>query len=255
MTAGPVTKPRTLDLPQFSPAPRGTQGSTAAAPAPKLPPEPPRPLQLPLEKSPSPPQHPPAPRRSSLNYHRNAANATTAVEILAQVSEAIALWHGELRQVIEQMQQVYRGGPLVDGWLEAMTTRRGGAHIPQEQRAFWRHSDPAQLNQYLETCWGQLAPRASTPPSVSQPVSQPMAPHQEPSPTAYRLCHLDGEGQVQCQVCPPEQLGAISQGIARYQQLRQLEQRKQWLEEKLRQAAIALGNTRDRLGLPTPPTT
>jgi hypothetical protein len=54
---------------------------------------------------------------------------------------------------------------------------------------------------------------------------------------------------MQCQVCPPEQLGIISQAIARNQQLRQLVSQKQYLEAKLKRAAEALEVTRRTLDI------
>jgi len=54
------------------------------------------------------------------------------------------------------------------------------------------------------------------------------------SPQAgYRLCGLDATGKMWSHPCPPEQLPSVSIAIARYQQLKQLLERKQHIETLL----------------------
>ncbi|WP_051463649.1 hypothetical protein [Leptolyngbya sp. PCC 6406] len=178
-------------------------------------------------------------RRPSFSSHRNEANATLAVDLLAQVGDAIAGWHQELRQVLADIETVYLAGPIVEGWLEAMTPDHDGHQTDSdsEEASLLRHGDPARLAAYVE----QLS-------------RQPAMPPRNTIPSQYRLCSLDADGRLQCHLCPPEQLAVISQGIARHQQLRHLVHRKQDLEAHLQRAAAALTVTRDRLGLPTAPT-
>jgi hypothetical protein len=60
------------------------------------------------------------------------------------------------------------------------------------------------------------------------------------SSTGYRLCGLDASGTVWTRPCPPDQVASVSMAIARYQKLRQLLGRKQYLETRLSQLAETL---------------
>lgn len=209
------------------------------------------------------PSQPPLPRgrRPSFSSHRNDSNASVAVELLAQVGTAVSTWHQTLRQTIEEMQVVYRSGPVIEGWLEAVP-QPGQGERPQSpgEMGLLRHGDVTTLASYVDhlsqsgasIAQGSNAQGSNAQGSNPQGFS-PQGSNPQGLNTQYRLCSLDPEGRVQCQLCPPEQLGAVSQGIARYQQLRQLGQRKQTLEAKLQQAAAALTITRDRLDLPPAP--
>jgi hypothetical protein len=160
-------------------------------------------------------------------------NASRAVELLTQVNQAVTAWHQELRQVLADIETVYLAGPIVEGWLEALPHGEGrGTVAAPAQAALLRHGDPNHLAAYVDHL------------ERDRPSS--------PSGGQYRLCSLDTDGRLQCQLCPPDQLGIISQGIARHQQIRTLVSRKQTLETALQQAAIALEQTCGQLGLPQP---
>jgi hypothetical protein len=58
--------------------------------------------------------------------------------------------------------------------------------------------------------------------------------------TGYRLCGLNPDGQVWSYPCPAEQVASLSLAIARYQKLRQLLGRKQYLETRLNHLAQTL---------------
>lgn len=257
MTQSSARSPVSLDLPTFRPRP--PQGRSAApGPTPEMAPMPAAPA-TPTSPSPTAPSHPvtvtplaatqlarsplpppessahlphlPKGRRPGFSSHRNDTNATRAVELLTQVNGTVGQWHAQLRQVLDEIQAVYLAGPIVEGWLEAVTPEAAPANpIPRQQdAAVLRHGDPAHLARYVD----HLTTDTAAPSAATQ----------------YRLCSLDADGRLQCQLCPPEQLGAISQAIARHQQLRTLVQRKQTLETNLHKAATALAQVCNQLEL------
>lgn len=173
-------------------------------------------------------------RRPSFSRHRNDVNASRAVALLTQVNQAVGQWHQELRQVLADIEAVYLAGPIVEGWLEALPSSSPSDPDPSApaQAALLRHGDPDHLAAYVDHLARDRA--------VSSSGGQ------------YRLCSLDADGRLQCQLCPPDQLGIISQGIARHQQIRTLVSRKQTLETALQQAAIALEQTCHQLGITQP---
>jgi hypothetical protein len=172
----------------------------------------------------------PKAKRPNFSSHRNDANAALALDLLNDVQEAIVGWHQVLRDTLLAIQQLYMAGPIIDGWLESVNRQTTQADL-DEHAAVLRHGDPAQIAAYVE----QLSQQAQADTALGG--------------TQYRLCRLDADGQMQCQICPPEQLGAISQAIARNQQLRQLVSQKQYLEAKLKRAAEALEVTRKALDI------
>lgn len=172
----------------------------------------------------------PKAKRPSFSSHRNDANAALALNLLADVESAIVEWHQALRETLLKIQQLYLAGPIIDGWLEAVHPQNAQQDL-QEQAAVLRHGDPAQIAAYVEK------------------LSQQPQPNSASTGTQYRLCSLDADGQVIAQTCPPEQLGAVSQAIARNQQLRQLLNQKQYLEARLKRAAEALDMTRQALDI------
>lgn len=172
----------------------------------------------------------PKAKRPSFSSHRNDANAALALDLLADVESTIKSWHQALRQTLLEIQQVYRAGPIVDGWLEAIPQAEPSTGL-HEVPSVLRHGDAQAVAEYVN----QIA--------ESAPAAVPSC------ETQYRLCSLDTDGRMQCQPCPPEQLGTISQAIARHQHLRQLLNRKKYLEARLKQAATALEKTRLTLGI------
>ncbi|MEM6521145.1 MAG: hypothetical protein AAF892_08515 [Cyanobacteria bacterium P01_D01_bin.71] len=172
----------------------------------------------------------PQAKRVQFSSHRNDANAALALDLLADVQGAIIGWHQALRTTLLEIQQLYLSGPIVDGWLESSDRQATQADL-DEQAAVLRHGDPEQVAAYI----AKLTQQAQL--SETAPSSQ------------YRLCRLDADGQMQCEVCPPEQLGVVSQAIARNQQLRQLVSQKQYLEAKLKRASETLEVTRKALDI------
>lgn len=172
----------------------------------------------------------PKAKRPSFSSHRNDANAALALDLLADVETAISSWHQALRDILLEIQQLYLAGPIIDGWLESVNRQASQADL-EEHAAVLRHGDPEQVEAYIEK------------------ISQQAQADSALGGTQYRLCSLDADGQMQCQVCPPEQLGVVSQAIARNQKLRQLVSQKQYLEAKLKRAAEALEVTRKALDI------
>jgi len=172
----------------------------------------------------------PRAKRPSFSSHRNDANAALALDLLNDVQSAIVSWHQALRDTLMEIQKLYMAGPIIDGWLESTNRQTNQADL-DDHVAVLRHGDPEQVAAYVEQLTQQAQAEETT------------------QGSQYRLCSLDADGQMQCQLCPPEQLGVVSQAIARNQQLRQLVSQKQYLEAKLKRASEALTVTRKALDI------
>jgi hypothetical protein len=223
-----VKKTTQIDLPSFTQARSAASQGTAEQPQPK------DAISYSMGKSiandaAALPLLPKA-KRPSFSSHRNDANAALALDLLADVETAISSWHQALRDILLEIQQLYLAGPIIDGWLESVNRQTSQADL-EEHAAVLRHGDPEQVEAYIEK------------------ISQQAQADSALGGTQYRLCSLDADGQMQCQVCPPEQLGVVSQAIARNQKLRQLVSQKQYLEAKLKRAAEALEVTRKALDI------
>ncbi|MEB3314491.1 MAG: hypothetical protein VKL98_10130 [Cyanobacteriota bacterium] len=171
----------------------------------------------------------PKPKRPVFSRHRHDANPALALKVLEDIQVAIAGWHGELRQILEQIQALYLEGPIVEGWLEALATAPAAC---RDTASLLRHGDPEAISDYVD----RLSQGSEVPPS-------------HPAPSAYQLCSLDADGQVQCLPCPAEQLSTLSQAIARHQRLRQLLDQKHYLEAKLQRSVEVLSHSRDSLDI------
>ncbi len=165
-------------------------------------------------KSPSLPKF----KSPSFSSHRHGANPALAINLLKEIEANVATWQTELQLILRQIQDIYLEGPIVDGWLEshAREPEEGGSETA-------RHAKVDRLMDYVEeisTSEGKVtceSPRAG-----------------------YRLCGMDETGKVWSRPCPPEQVPTLSVAIARYQKLRQLLGRKQYLETRLNQLAETL---------------
>ncbi|MGH1397478.1 MAG: hypothetical protein ACRAVC_26085 [Trichormus sp.] len=155
----------------------------------------------------------------SFSNHRHGANPALATNILQEIHEHVAGWQKELHTIVQQIQDLYLEGPIVNGWLESnpWDKEHGGT-------ATLRHGEVERLMDYVE--------------EICTPDGQKI-PHQ-PLKTGYRLCGIDAAGKVWSRPCPPNQLATVSIAIARYQKLRQLLGRKQYLETRLSQLAETL---------------
>lgn len=155
----------------------------------------------------------------SFSNHRHGANPALAANILQEIQAYVAGWQQELQTILRQIQDIYAEGPIVNGWLESnpWDVEHGGT-------ATLRHGEVERLMDYVEEI---CAPDGNK------------VPHQTLK-TGYRLCGVDESGKVWSRPCPPNQLATVSMAIARYQKLRQLLGRKQYLETRLSQLAETL---------------
>lgn len=173
----------------------------------------------------------PPKRRAVISSHRHDANPALATKVLHDIHESVESWHQSLRKVLLDIQAIYMEGPMVEGWLETVQPGPSGSG---KTASVLRHADPQELTQYIERLCRESTGGHKTP--------------QGPEPQ-YRLCSLDVDGQVHCQICPPDQLPFVSMAIARHQKLRQYLNQKQYLEAKLKRAVEALTLVREELGI------
>ncbi len=172
------------------------------------------PAQEGVGKTPSLPKF----KTPTFSSHRHGANPALAMNILQEIQEKVAGWQDELHNILQQIQDIYLEGPIVNGWLESNPSE------PETSgTATLRHAEVDRLMSYVEEI---CANDGKTP----HPVYR----------TGYHLCGLDNSGKVWSRPCPPDQLVSVSMAIARYQKLRQLLGRKQYLETRLSQLAETL---------------
>lgn len=154
----------------------------------------------------------------SFSSHRHGANPALAMNLLQEIEIHVAGWQQELQTILQQIQDLYIEGPIVNGWLES-----NPKEPEQPGTATLRHAEVDRLMNYVEeicTTGGQDAYQFSR--------------------TGYRLCGLDASGKVWSRPCPPDQVPTVSMAIARHQKLRHLLGRKQYLETRLSQLAETL---------------
>ncbi|MGB3297219.1 MAG: hypothetical protein WBA76_03040 [Phormidesmis sp.] len=170
---------------------------------------------------------------------RHEVNPAIALSLLKDVQTTIGMCQAAQRQIIQALQMLYAQGPMVDGWLQSSQPinpdqpRREGA-----DDAILRHGDIDTLMRYVEALEQGCAENAR-----EECIEATM----DNSTTQYQLCSLKEDGSVQSQVCPPEQMAAVSVAIARYQKFKQLMSQKQLIETKLEQAVESLTGLRNRL--------
>lgn len=154
----------------------------------------------------------------SFNSHHNAPNPALATNLLQEIQQIVAGWQQELQKTVRQIQDIYLEGPIVNGWLESYEQQSETAGA-----AKLRHAEVEHLMNYVEEICAQKG-------NVSSQTRR----------AEYRLCGLDPSGQLWSRPCPGDQIASVSMGIARYQKLRQLLGRKQYLETRLSQLAETL---------------
>ena len=154
----------------------------------------------------------------NISEHRHAANPALAMTLLQEIQEIVARWRNELQNILQQIQDIYIEGPIVDGWLESHN------RDAKQAQGTVRPAEVDRLMDYVAHAWHQ--------PDADVTLESPR--------TGYRLCGLDASGQFWARPCPPDQVPSISLAIARHQKLRQLLNRKQELETRLSQLAETL---------------
>ncbi|MBE9208027.1 hypothetical protein IQ244_16140 [Nostoc sp. LEGE 06077] len=154
----------------------------------------------------------------SFSNHRHGANPALAMNLLQEIQIHVAGWQQELQIILQQIQELYLEGPIVNGWLES-----NPKEPEQPGTATLRHAEVDRLMNYVEEI-------CTTGSKDAYQFAR----------TGYRLCGLDGSGKVWSRPCPPDQVPTVSMAIARHQKLRQLLGRKQYLETRLSQLAETL---------------
>lgn len=116
----------------------------------------------------------------------------------------------DLQQVVQQIESLYREGPIVDGWLESYACE----------------STPSNDNGAVDVATPLEYVKAAGSLKQDQVICE--APR-----SCYRLNGVSPTGQQWSYPCPIEQLPSVSLAIARYEKLLQLLDRKQELETRL----------------------
>jgi hypothetical protein len=158
----------------------------------------------------------------SFANHRNGANPDLAANLLQDMLASVSAWRAELGQAVRQIQDLYREGPIVDGWLECTTLAA---------------SSPAAMDRLLDA--DRLADDGEDHPEGAAAEADLAAPGLN-QPSTYQLCGLNADGRSWSCPCPPEQVPSVSLAIVRHQRLRQLLSRKQDLEGRLGSLAESL---------------
>ena len=166
------------------------------------------------EKTPTLPKF----KTPSFSNHRHGANPALAMNMLQAIQEKVASWQIELQTIVQQIQDIYLEGPIINGWLESnpQQPETGGT-------ATLRHAELDQLMNYVEDICANGEKKSY-----------------KPVYTDYRLCGVDTAGQVWSRPCPVDQVPSVSIAIARHKRLRQLLVRQQDLENRLSQLAETL---------------
>ncbi len=164
-----------------------------------------------------------------LSHPRHATDPALALGLLREIESTVAGWQKELQRILLTIQEVYMEGAIVDGWLES----RSNTDLPPGANPL-RYAEINQLLDYVRDLCKNHQP---------QPITDiPRA--------GYWLCGLDADGQVWSFPCPAEQVPQVSLAIARCQKMRQLVERKNYLETRLSQLAETLVTVHSQLREP-----
>ena len=145
---------------------------------------------------------------------RQDANPILAAHMLQEMYKMVMEWQQELQEIETKSFNVTVSGPVLAAWLESRTFKRGstGTEVPTP---------------YV------------TVDAIDLTAVDPQA--------GYRLCGLDEDGKLWTRSCPMTEILTVSRSIARYQQLKNLTDRKQQLEQYIRQVLEDLVHLRLKL--------
>ncbi len=145
---------------------------------------------------------------------RQDANPILAAHMLQEMYKMVTEWQQELEQIERESFNITASGTVLAGWLESRTFKRGstGTEIPTPYTTV----DPIDLT--------DVDPQAG-----------------------YRLCGLDQDGKLWTRACPMAEILIVSRSLARYQQLKDLTDRKQQIEQYIRQVLEDLVHLRLKL--------
>ena len=135
-----------------------------------------------------------------------------AIAIPTPQSEDPTLLVAQEQEIVQQIEQLYYEGPIVDGWLESY-------HPSQPQSDVIVYDAGQQQVEYVEAVSSSQANKVTC----------------EAPRSAYRLCGVHPSGQNWSYPCPLEQLASVSIAIARYEKLVQLLERRQGITKRLQE--------------------
>lgn len=137
-----------------------------------------------------------------------------AIALEAPQSEDPALLVTQEQEIVQQIQELYNEGPIVDGWLESY-------HPSEVERDLIVYDATQHSVEYVEALGSQEPGKVTC----------------EAPRSAYRLCGVHPSGQNWSYPCPLEQLASVSIAIARYEKLVQLLERRQVITTRLSELA------------------
>jgi hypothetical protein len=145
---------------------------------------------------------------------RQDANPILAIHMLKEIHTMVTGWQRELQEIAQASLSITTSGTVLAAWLESRTFKRGsnGEAIPTPYETV----DATDV----ET----IDPQAG-----------------------YRLCGLDEYGNLWTRPCQMSEILIVSRSIARYQQLKDLTDRKQKVEQCIRQVLEDLVHLRLKL--------
>jgi hypothetical protein len=145
---------------------------------------------------------------------RQDANPILAAHMLQEMYKMVTEWQQELAEIETSSFNVTASGPILAAWLESRTFKRGST--------------------------GEAIP---TPYITVEAIDLTAVDAQ----AGYRLCGLDEDGNLWTRPCPIAEILIVSRAIARYQQLKELTDRKQQIEQCIRHVLEDLVHLRLKL--------
>ncbi len=145
---------------------------------------------------------------------RQDANPILAAHMLQEIYKMVTQWQQELQNIELQSLQITASGTVLAAWLESRTFKLG---ITGEA----------------------IATPYTSVDSIGLTAVDPQA--------GYRLCGLDEYGKLWTRPCSMSEILSVSQAIARYQQLKDLADRKQQVELHIRHVLEDLVHLRLKL--------
>lgn len=156
-----------------------------------------------------------APVQVPFSSVRQDANPILAMHMLQEMYRIVTEWQQELQQIEQITIEITTSGPILAAWLES------------------RRFKPSQMTaEPIPTPYVAVEIDRSTPIDIE---------------ASYRLCGVDEYGQLWTRPCAMAEILSVSQAIARYQQLKDLTDRKQTIELHIRQVLEDLVHLRLKL--------
>ncbi len=145
---------------------------------------------------------------------RQDANPILAAHMLQEIYKMVTEWQQELQDIEQRSLNITTSGTILAAWLESRTSKPGST--------------------------GEAIP---TPYTTVDSIGLTAVDTQ----ASYRLCGLDEYGKLWTRPCLMTEILNVSQSIARYQQLKDLTDRKQQIEQHIRQVLEDLVHLRLKL--------